>query len=72
MKVTKETFLKWMNRLPETATDRNMARHTMWIIPAPFRAMQYVNDGGYLLPDEAPDNEKPRREQRNNIEFYQS
>lgn len=72
MKVTKATFSKWANRLPETATDRNMVEHPVWIVPAPFCAMHFVKDGRYLSGDEAPEAEKLGKERKNNVEFYQT
>lgn len=39
MKVTRETFLKWVTRLPETVTNGNVVQHSVWIVPSPFCAM---------------------------------
>lgn len=45
MKVRKDTFLKWMNWPPEMAMDRNMVQHPVWMVPASFCAVRYMNDG---------------------------
>lgn len=39
MTETWEMFLKWTNRLPETAADRITLQHSVWIVPASFCAI---------------------------------
>lgn len=49
-KVTREKFSKWANRLPGTATNKDIMQRLVWIVPAPFYAARYVNYGSYF-PD---------------------
>lgn len=48
VKVTIDTFMKWMSRIPETATDRHIVQHSVWKVPAPFCAIRYVENRRYL------------------------
>lgn len=70
--VTSEIVLKWAKRLPETATDRNAVHCPLQILPAPFCAMPYVNDGEYLPGNEGPESRNLGVEWRNNVKFYQT
>lgn len=49
MAVRKRFFQKWVSRIPESATARNAVHHHVWIVPAPFRTIRYLNDARYLL-----------------------
>lgn len=71
MNFTTDAFSKWAVRLPETASGRTLVQHPVWEVPAPFRAKHYVNDGIFLLGDEAPDGKKQRKEGMNNVGPYQ-
>lgn len=72
MNVVWETFLKRTSRFLETLTDWNIMHHSMWIVPASFCAMRYMNDGRCLPGDEAPEGEKLQKEQRKDVKFYQT
>lgn len=61
MKMMREKFLKWANRISETAADRNRVQYFVWIVPAPFAGMLYLNDGRYLPGDEVPEGESCKR-----------
>lgn len=54
MKLTKELFVKWVNRLSEKLSHKNMEKHDEWLLPAPVCAMRYVNDERFLPEDETP------------------
>lgn len=45
MKATRQTFSKLGNRLQESAMDRNMVQHLVWMVPVLFCAMCYLNNG---------------------------
>lgn len=62
MKVTRENFLKWRNRFPETVTERNVVQHSVWIDPSPFLIEQYAKDETYIPRNEAPDGEQLQKE----------
>lgn len=64
MKVTSETFYKWVNRLPVTTTDRNIVQPSVQIVPTLFCAMLYVNNGRHLPKNEAPGYERLQSERK--------
>lgn len=72
MKMAKETFLKRTSQLSEMSSDRNMALRLVWIVLAPFYEMRYENDGVYFPEDAMAEGENWRKEQKNNLEFYQT
>lgn len=45
MKITKKRLLKLANRLLAMTKDSNRVQHSVEIVPAPFCALRYVNDG---------------------------
>lgn len=70
--MTKETFPRWANRLSETSSDRDMLKHLVCIAMDPFNAKCFVNDKRYCAGDDVPEHKKPRKERKNNVEFYQT
>lgn len=48
VKVRGEMFLKWAGRLPEIAPDKNTVMQPVWINPAAFCGVRYVNEGRYI------------------------
>lgn len=58
MKVSRKTFLKYANPVPETAKNRNMVLDHVRTVPDPLCAMHYVNNRKYLSQDEALDSKK--------------
>lgn len=69
MKLPEETFLNWVNRLLETCADRNIVWHTVYVVPTPFCAMSYIDDGKYFVGPEASETEQLRKEVRISLEF---
>lgn len=55
MRVTRDKFRTWTNRLPEMAMDRSVVYHPVRIVPIPFCAMRYVNQDISVPRNEAPE-----------------
>lgn len=72
MSVSMETFLKWANSHPETAKGRETVQYSVWIGPAPFCAMCYVENERNFPLDGKQFDEKLRKERKPSIEFYQT
>lgn len=51
---------------------RDNVKHDVWIGPAAFWAMCYINDRQYLPDDEPPVVEHMQRVRNYNVEFYQT
>lgn len=49
--VTAKVFRKFVNQLMRKVIGKVRAKHKVWIAPAPFRAMQFINKARYLLGD---------------------
>lgn len=45
---------------PQDGEGPRAEKHCMWIVPAPFCAIQYINDGKYLPGDSAPELQRAR------------
>lgn len=45
MEVTRKTIQKMAGHLHEKVVDREHVEDDVWIVPAPFCAMHYINDG---------------------------
>lgn len=72
MQVTPETFHKWASWIPETVKDGEGKEHPLWIVCAPFCAMEYISDEFDQSGDVAQEPERVRQVQKNNVEFYQT
>lgn len=70
MKVTRETSLKYAIWILETATDKNLVQHPVWVVADPFCEMRYVSNGGSLPGDEASEGKKLRKERKNSVDIY--
>lgn len=46
--------------------------YAVWIVPAFFCAMRYVNKGWYLTQDEVPEGLRLGKGRRNSVELYQN
>lgn len=69
MNATTEAFLKFTNRLLETATDRNMVQDLVHIVLTRSFAMRCVNDGMRLSGDEELEGRKFEKGEKHNFEF---
>lgn len=47
MEGTRETLLKWVDRLSRTTVDRSEGQHPVWIVPVPFCAMHHVKNSRF-------------------------
>lgn len=65
--MTRETFLKWANRLPKTAMHMNMILNLVWIVPALSCAMGYMNEERYGPENDAPKVEQSRKKRRKTL-----
>lgn len=72
MEVTKKTGLNWTNWLSETATDKNVMQHVLWIFPAPFTAIHYAGEKNYSPGNEASDSGVLKKERNSNVELYRT
>lgn len=63
---------KWANELPEKKIDKHAIEHKVRIVPAPFRATQYINDKRYLPGDTTLKSETLNRLGENTVQFLQS
>lgn len=72
MQVMPETFCNMAHWTLEMVKDQEGKDHLVRLVPAPFWAMQYVNDGQHLPGDVAPEPERVQQSQKRNIQLYQS
>lgn len=72
MKMTKETCLSFANRLPGTGTERNVVQRLVWRVSVSICSVLYVNDVRYFPEDKISVGEKTRKEQINDVAFYQT
>lgn len=69
--VTADIFKMWGNELAERMTDSDGNEHKVWIVPAPFCAMQYVNDARYLPGNATTESKSLEKPRENNVHFWQ-
>lgn len=69
MEVTAESFRKWALDLNEKVSDSKGQTHSVWVVPAPFCAMRYINDPRYLQGDKAKLETRRVSPRRANVEF---
>lgn len=72
LQVTQETCCKGSNCIPEMVKDEEVNEHAVWIVPAPFCAMLYINDILHLPGDATPEAEQVRQVHKNDVDFYQT
>lgn len=65
-----KAFQKSANRVGDSSSDKNMVHHLVRIVPAPFYATYYVNDGWYLPGDEVLETARVQKAQENSSEFF--
>lgn len=62
----------WGHHSHEKVVQRDKVQHNVWILPAPFCAMRYVNNGRYLTADDDQELDHVRNMPKNNVELYRS
>lgn len=67
--VTAEIFRKRATKLPHKEKDRTGNDHHVWIVPAPYRTMRYINIGSYLPEGEVESHRWLSVRSIKNIEF---
>jgi len=72
MAVTMEVFSSWAMQIKDDVKDKDGHVHQVWVVPAPFCTMRYINDARYLPGDRASDEEKSERPRKPNVLFEQN
>lgn len=72
MSVSRHTFQRCANNLQEEVRDRTGNEQAVWLVPAPFWVMQYINDERYLPGDGSWETNRLVRERQNSVAFYQT
>lgn len=69
MMVRAELFFRWALQLSKVATDSKEQMHQIWVVPAPFCAVQYINYRRFLLGDENSMKSRMMRSREANVDF---
>lgn len=72
MQVTRESFCKWAKGFADTVKDREGKEHAVGIVPAPFCAMKYIDDGRYQPGDAVLELEQEEQGRTKKVESYQA
>lgn len=69
MDITTESFCRSGLERSDIATSSKGQRYLVWVVPAPFCAMQYISDPLYLPGDEKSVETRSQRLTDANVEF---
>lgn len=71
MKVNVEMFRRWVNNPIEKVIDEDGNMNTMWIVPAPFYTMRYINDARHMPGGTTMESKRLKKPRENKVQFLQ-
>lgn len=59
----------WVKVSPEKATEKDENAHILWIVPATFCAIRYINESRYFHGDTILEFDRVNKERNNSVNF---